>query len=68
MPHGCDPPPRMAGRGMKLDAIAAAFVDGAAVSGGIGKVTGSMPRCVGHGVTDERYEPSGLGHLRPVFG
>jgi putative multiple sugar transport system permease protein len=30
------------GRGMELDAIAAAFVGGAAVSGGVGKVTGSI--------------------------
>lgn len=32
----------IAGRGMELDAIAAAFVGGAAVSGGVGKVTGSI--------------------------
>jgi putative multiple sugar transport system permease protein len=31
-----------AGTGMELDAIAAAFVGGAAVSGGVGKVTGSI--------------------------
>jgi putative multiple sugar transport system permease protein len=30
------------GRGMELDAIAAAFVGGAAVAGGVGKVTGSI--------------------------
>jgi putative multiple sugar transport system permease protein len=32
----------IAGRGMELDAIAAAFVGGAAVAGGVGKVTGSI--------------------------
>jgi putative multiple sugar transport system permease protein len=32
----------IAGTGMELDAIAAAFVGGAAVSGGVGKVTGSI--------------------------
>ena len=32
----------IAGRGMELDAIAAAFVGGAAVSGGVGRVTGSI--------------------------
>jgi putative multiple sugar transport system permease protein len=32
----------IAGRGMELDAIAAAFVGGAAVAGGIGRVTGSI--------------------------
>jgi putative multiple sugar transport system permease protein len=32
----------IAGAGMELDAIAAAFVGGAAVSGGVGKVTGSI--------------------------
>jgi putative multiple sugar transport system permease protein len=32
----------IAGTGMELDAIAAAFVGGAAVAGGVGKVTGSI--------------------------
>jgi putative multiple sugar transport system permease protein len=32
----------IAGQGMELDAIAAAFVGGVAVSGGVGKVTGSI--------------------------
>jgi putative multiple sugar transport system permease protein len=32
----------IAGQGMELDAIAAAFVGGAAVSGGVGKVSGSI--------------------------
>ena len=32
----------IAGTGMELDAIAAAFVGGAAVSGGVGRVTGSI--------------------------
>lgn len=32
----------IAGRGMELDAIAAAFVGGVAVAGGVGKVTGSI--------------------------
>jgi len=32
----------IAGTGMELDAIAAAFVGGAAVGGGVGKVTGSI--------------------------
>jgi putative multiple sugar transport system permease protein len=32
----------IAGRGVELDAIAAAFVGGAAVAGGVGKVTGSI--------------------------
>ncbi|MHB1340014.1 MAG: ABC transporter permease subunit, partial [Bellilinea sp.] len=32
----------IAGTGMELDAIAAAFVGGVAVSGGVGKVTGSI--------------------------
>jgi putative multiple sugar transport system permease protein len=32
----------IAGRGVELDAITAAFVGGAAVSGGVGKVTGSI--------------------------
>jgi putative multiple sugar transport system permease protein len=32
----------IAGRGMELDAIAAAFVGGAAVAGGVGRVTGSI--------------------------
>jgi putative multiple sugar transport system permease protein len=32
----------IAGAGMELDAIAAAFVGGAAVAGGVGKVTGSI--------------------------
>ncbi len=32
----------IAGNGMELDAIAAAFVGGCAVSGGVGKVTGSI--------------------------
>ena len=36
------PPQQSLGTGMELDAIAAAFVGGVAVSGGVGKVIGSI--------------------------
>ena len=49
-----------AGQLFELDAIAAAFVGGVSASGGVGKVTGSINRCVGYDVTDERHEPYGL--------
>ena len=41
-PAGSTRPARPAGNGFELDAIAAAFIGGAAVQGGVGKVVGAI--------------------------
>ena len=44
-----------AGTGFELDAIAAAFIGGAAVTGGIGTVTGAIDRRPDHGRAEQRH-------------
>ena len=60
-----------AGVGFELDAIAAAFIGGAAVAGGVGTVTGADHRWSGHGCAEQRHVDHGrrqrlaAGHQGP---